>query len=109
MEPVLSSARRPKHLLYKRQRFAGANFTAGAVFGRKLYDGRSQPLVVDLGKSATRLGKACMSGPSRIGLSRISLGSRALRLGIAGRSERVRATNEFQTKEVTLATAFSEK
>ena len=29
-----------------------------AVFGRKLYDGRSQPQVVDLGKSAARLGKA---------------------------------------------------
>ena len=31
--------------------------TSGSV---KPYDGRSQPQVVDLGKSATRLGKACL-------------------------------------------------
>jgi len=37
----------------------GINFTAGAVFGRKLYGGRSQHNVVDLGKPATHLGKAC--------------------------------------------------
>ena len=43
----------------------GANFTAGAVFGRKLYDGRSQPQVVDLGKSATCFGKACASEANR--------------------------------------------
>src|SRR5205085_9934321 len=29
-----------------------------AVFGRKPYDGRSQPKIVDLGQSATCLGKA---------------------------------------------------
>jgi hypothetical protein len=52
------------------------NFTAGAVFGRKLYGGGSQHKVVDLGKPATRLGKACRE-------QRAHLGSRALRLGIA--------------------------
>ena len=46
----------------------GASFTAGAVFGRKLYDGRSQPQVVDLGKSATCLGKACVSAKTQIAL-----------------------------------------
>jgi hypothetical protein len=54
----------------------GINFTAGAVLGRKLYGGRSQDKVVDLGKPATRLGKACRE-------QRAHLGSRALRLGIA--------------------------
>jgi hypothetical protein len=42
--------------------------TAGTVFGRKLCDGGSQPQVVDLGKSATCLGKVCAS------FSRIALG-----------------------------------
>ena len=46
------------------------NFTAGAVFGRKLYDGRSQPQVVGLGKSATRLGKACVSAKTQIALGK---------------------------------------
>ncbi|PYK10251.1 MAG: hypothetical protein DME65_10455 [Verrucomicrobia bacterium] len=54
----------------------GINFTAGAVLGRKLYGGRSQQKVVDLGKSATRLGKACRE-------QRAHLGNRALRLGMA--------------------------
>jgi hypothetical protein len=52
----------------------GINFTAGAVFGRKLYGGTSQQKVVDLGKPATRLGKACRE-------QRECLGSRAPRLG----------------------------
>jgi hypothetical protein len=54
----------------------GINFTAGAVFGRKLYGGGSQHKVVDLGKPATRLGKACRE-------QRAHLGSRALRLEMA--------------------------
>jgi hypothetical protein len=37
----------------------GSELSAGAVSRRKLYDGRSQLEGVDLGKSATRLGKAC--------------------------------------------------
>jgi hypothetical protein len=61
----------------------GINFTAGAVFRRKLYGGGSQHKVVDLGKPATRLGKACRE-------QRAHLGSRALRLGMAV------ATSEFQ-------------
>ena len=82
----------------------GINFTAGAVLGRKLYGGRSQQKVVDLGKPATRLGKACRE-------QREYLGSRALRLGMAvaaselegtsfkwaGAHESMRAAREFQS------------
>ena len=69
----------------------GINFTAGAVFGRKLYGGRSQHKVVDLGKPATRDGKACTereaaSAPRKPGTA----------IGNGSSSERVRATSEFQ-------------
>jgi len=56
----------------------GINFGAATVFGRKLYGGRSQHKIVDLGKPATRLGKACTEREQRA-----HLGSRALRFGMA--------------------------
>jgi hypothetical protein len=60
------------------KRWQGANFTAGAVFGRKHYDGRSQPQVVDLGNRRRAFGEVCATAKTRV-----ALGSRALTLGMS--------------------------
>ncbi len=67
----------------------GISFTSGAVFGRKLYGGRLQHKVVDLGKPATRFRKACRE-------QRECLGSRALQLGMAVGENQCRRRMSFK-------------